>query len=126
MVFSMNSRSFRRYALVVLAAGLCGPVAAVAQSTPAPAAPAAPTDTVRLSDEQRLAILDRATPESSAAARGEMPESERRTLGIHGEVGAMVGTNGLRSVYGVAQVPFGDSAAATVSFESTHFGSRRR
>ena len=102
----------------------CAPVAVFAQAVPVPEA-APSTDTIRLTDEQRRAILDHATPESAAAARGEMPEAERKTLGIHGEVGAMVGSNGLRSLYGVAQIPLGDSAAATVAFESSRFGYRR-
>ena len=112
--------------LALAAAFACAPVALFAQALPVPeAAPAPSTDTIRLTDEQRRAILDHATPESAAAARGEMPEAERKTLGIHGEVGAMVGSNGLRSLYGVAQIPLGDSAAATVAFESSRFGYRR-
>ena len=110
---------------LALAAAFAGaPVALFAQAVPVPEA-APSTDTIRLTDEQRRAILDHATPESAAAARGEMPEAERKTLGIHGEVGAMVGSNGLRSLYGVAQIPLGDSAAATVAFESSRFGYRR-
>jgi hypothetical protein len=110
--------------LALAAAFACAPVAVFAQAAPVPEA-APSTDTIRLTDEQRRAILDHATPESAAAARGEMPEAERKTLGIHGEVGAMVGSNGLRSLYGVAQIPLGDSAAATVAFESSRFGYRR-
>ena len=110
--------------LALAAAFACAPVALFAQAVPVPEA-APSTDTIRLTDEQRRAILDHATPESAAAARGEMPEAERKTLGIHGEVGAMVGSNGLRSLYGVAQSPLGDSAAATVAFESSRFGYRR-
>ena len=128
MVVLIQSSRMRRTLGVALAA-LCAslPVAGFAQSTPAPA-PAAPesTDTVRLTDEERLAILDRTTPESAAAARGEMPEAERKTLGIHGEVGAMIGSYGTRSVYGVAQIPLGDNAGATVAFESSRFGYPRQ
>jgi hypothetical protein len=129
MVGSMHS-SRRATAALVLAVWGLAPLAAAAQSMPsaAPAqpAPAAETDTIRLTDEQRLAILDHNTPESVAAARGEMPEAERKALGIHGEVGAAIGTNGLRSLYGVAQIPLGDNAAATVAFESSQYGYRRR
>ncbi|WP_010185955.1 hypothetical protein [Sphingomonas sp. PAMC 26605] len=117
-------------ALLITAGVALAPLAAAAQATPAAPsaqpAPAADTDTIRLTDEQRLAILDHNTPESVAAARGEMPEAERKTLGIHGEVGAAIGTNGLRSLYGVAQVPLGDNAAATVAFESSQYGYPRR
>jgi hypothetical protein len=127
--------SRRTFALLVAAGFGLAPLAAAAQSAPAAApaqpapaqpAPAPDTDTIRLTDEQRLAILDHTTPESVAAARGEMPESERRALGIHGEVGAAIGTNGMRSLYGVAQVPLGDNAAATVAFESSQYGYPRR
>ncbi|WP_457348362.1 hypothetical protein [Sphingomonas sp. UYP23] len=111
------------FALVAVFAS--APVALFAQSAPAPG-PTTSSDTVRLSDEQRLAILDHTTPESAAAARGEMPAEERKTLGIHGEVGAMIGSNGTRGLYGVAQIPLGDSAAATVSFESSRFGYPRQ
>jgi len=122
--------SRRTVALLVAASFGLAPLAAGAQSAPVVApvqpTPAPETDTIRLTDEQRLAILDHNTPESVAAARGEMPESERKALGIHGEVGAAIGTNGMRSLYGVAQIPLGDNAAATVAFESSQYGSRRR
>ena len=122
--------SRRTVALLVAASFGLAPLAAGAQSAPVVApvqpTPAPETDTIRLTDEQRLAILDHTTPESAAAARGEMPESERKTLGIHGEVGAMIGSNGTRALYGAAQVPLGDNAAATVSFESSGFGYPRQ
>lgn len=130
MVVSMHS--CRRTLALLFGASLGAiPLAVGAQTTPTATAPtqptqAAPTDIVRLTDEQRLAILDHGTPESVAAARGEMPESERKALGIHGEVGAAIGTNGLRSLYGVAQIPLGDNAGATVAFESSQYGYGRR
>jgi len=95
-----------------------------AQAMPA-ISPAAP-DTVRLTDAQRSAILDTNTMESAAAARGELTGQERAGRGIHGEVGVMVGTNGTRGIYGVAEIPLGDKAAATVAFESSRYGGYRR
>ncbi|QNA87001.1 hypothetical protein G4G27_14600 [Sphingomonas sp. So64.6b] len=113
-------------ALVLVAGVSCWSTASLAQSTPAPAttepAPPSTGDTIRLTDEQRWAILNSNTEESAAAARGEMVGSERAGRGIHGEMGVMIGTHGTRSVYGTAEIPLGDSAAATVSFESSRFG----
>ena len=108
-----------------------GSSAALAQNlAPAPSTqttPASPpTDTIRLSDAERDAILNSNTVESAAIARGERSESDKPGLGIHGEVGAAIGTNGFRSAYGVAAIPLGDNAGAVVSFESTQYGGYRR
>ncbi|WP_277970283.1 hypothetical protein [Sphingomonas echinoides] len=107
-----------------------GSSGAFAQSVdPAPVAPATPTpstDTIRLSDAERDAILNSNTVESAAIARGEREETGKPGLGIHGEVGAAIGTNGYRSAYGVAAIPLGDNAGAVVSFESTQFGGYRQ
>jgi hypothetical protein len=92
------------------------------QTTPAPQ----PGDTIRLSDAERDAILNSNTVESAAIARGEREETDKSSLGIHGEVGAAIGSNGLRSAYGVAAIPLGDNAGAVVSFESTQFGGYRQ
>jgi len=118
-------------ALAVGAGTCCSPTTASAQSTPAPTTtqPASPTatatDTIRLTDEQRDAILDANTEERAAAARGELAGSERPGRGIHGEVGVMIGSNGTRGTYGTADIPLGDNAGATISFESSRFGYRR-
>lgn len=109
-----------------------GSSGAIAQSVdPAPVAQAAPTptpstDTIRLSDAERDAILNSNTVESAAIARGEREESGKPGLGIHGEVGGSIGTNGFRNAYGVAAIPLGDNAGAVVSFESTQFGGYRQ
>jgi hypothetical protein len=41
-------------------------------------------------------------------------------------VGVMIGSHGTRGVYGAADIPLGDNAGASVSFESSRFGYRRR
>ena len=92
------------------------------QTTPA----SPPGDTIRLSAAERDAILNSNTVESAAIARGEREEADTPGLGIHGEVGLAVGSNGLRSAYGVAAIPLGDNAGAVVSFESTQFGGYRQ
>ena len=114
-------------ALVVVAGTSIWSTAASAQATQAPltSQPLEISDTVRLSDEQRMAILDSNTVESAAAARGELPGSENARRGIHGEVGAMIGSHGTRAVYGTADIPLGDNAGATISVESSRYGYRR-
>jgi len=108
---------------VCIAGIASGPSAALAQSLP-PAR--SPGDTIRLSDAERDSILNSNTVESAAIARGEREQSDKPGLGIHGEVGAAIGSNGLRSAYGVAKIPLGDNAGAVVSFESTQFGGYRQ
>jgi len=104
---------------------VCWSTAALAQSTIPPTA-AASSDIVRLTDEQRMAILDGNTAESAAAARGELPDAEDARRGVHGEVGVMIGSHGTHAVYGTAAIPLGDHAGAVVSFESDSFGYRRQ
>ncbi len=112
--------------LALVAGASCWSTASFAQSSPAPTttqpAPSTTTDTIRLTDEQRMEILDKNTEDSAAAARGELIGSARDGRGIHGEVGAMIGSHGTRGVYGAAEIPLGDNAGATVSFESSRFG----
>ncbi|WP_236697555.1 hypothetical protein [Sphingomonas sp. Leaf357] len=115
-------------ALVAGAIGWSG--TASAQDMPAPtpsqAVPPPASDAIRLSDAERNAILDSNTVESAAVARGELGKSGLAKLGIHGEMGVMVGSNGTRGIYGVAEIPLGESASAVVSFESSRFGGYRR
>jgi hypothetical protein len=116
-------------ALVLVAGASCWSTACFAQSAPAAtttqAAPATTGDTISLTDEQRMKILDSNTVESAAAARGELPGSTDTGRGIHGEVGAMIGSHGTRAVYGTADIPLGDNAGATISVESSRYGYRR-
>ena len=117
-------------ALALIAGASCWPIAATAQSTAALTA-AQPIlspadDTIRLSDEQRMEILNHNTVESAAAARGEHADSRSAGRGIHGEVGVMIGSHGTRGVYGTAEIPLGDNAGATVSFESSRYGYGRQ
>lgn len=108
-------------ALALVAGASCWPMVSSAQSVPATQAP----DTVRLSDEQRRAILDSNTMESAAAARGELTGADRADRRIHGEVGVMIGTNGTRGIYGVAEIPLGNNGSAVVSYENSRYGYRR-
>lgn len=116
-------------ALALAGAASCWPIASVAQTDPAPAttqpAPSTTGDEIRLTDEQRNTLLANNTADRAALARGELTEAESIDRGIHGEVGVMIGTNGLRAAYGTADIPLGDHAGATVSVESSRFGYRR-
>ncbi|MEO8375736.1 MAG: hypothetical protein ABI471_10960 [Sphingomonas bacterium] len=124
--------TFRAFpiAFALVAGASCWSTASFAQSSAAPttaqpvSSPA--DDTIRLTDEQRMAILDHNTAESAAAARGELPELGNARRGIHGEVGIMIGSHGTRGVYGTADIPLGDNAGATVSFESSQYGYGRQ
>lgn len=97
----------------------------MAQSTAVATTAAPDADTIRLSDEQRNAILASNTMDSAAAARGELTGAERAARGVHGEVGVMIGTNGARGIYGVAAIPLGEHGEAVVSFENSQYGRRR-
>jgi len=117
--------------LAFLLIASCWSGAAFAQSAPVPETgevrPASSGgDTRRLSDAERDAILNNNTVEKAAAARGELPDADGPTRGIHGEVGVMIGTNGTRGAYGTAAIPLGENGQAVVSVESSTYGYRRR
>ena len=88
----------------------------------ADAAPAtgSPTDTIRLSDEDRQAAYEQA----NARAARELPINglDRK---VHGEVGMEIGSNGSRALYGSAIVPLGDNATAQISFLTGQGGNYR-
>jgi hypothetical protein len=115
-------------ALALVAGTSCWSTASFAQSTPAPPptttqpAPSTTDDTIRLTDKERTEILDSNTEDGSAAARGELTGPGSAGRGIHGEVGAMIGSHGTRGAYGAADIPLGDNAGATVSIESSRLG----
>lgn len=126
MSISPQSRPRALFILALISATI-GPTAVVAQSAPAPSqAQSEPaSDTVRLTDEEREAVLNKTTVESAEAARGEMTGPDRAKLEVHGEVSAFVGSHDSRGVSGTAAVPLGDHAGAVVSFETEQFGHRR-
>jgi len=123
MTRSTSSLRALPIALALVAGGSFWSAASFAQTTQA--APPTTDDTVRLSDEQRRTILDSNTMESAAAARGELTGADRADRRIHGEVGVMIGTNGTRGIYGVAEIPLGNNASAVVSYENSRYGYRR-
>jgi hypothetical protein len=74
-----------------------------------------------LTPEEKAKLLDQHSEASVDAARAGLPGGGSGH-GIHGELGAMIGTNGARGVFGTAAVPLGDNAGAVISFEKSHFG----
>jgi len=68
------------------------------------------------------AALDREGNSERTGARTLAGGGDRQ---IHGEVGAMIGTNGARGAFGTMAVPLGDTGDAIVSFESSRYGDRR-
>jgi len=122
MIHVTQPRRALPIALALIAAASFSPTAASAQSA---ATPSTNGDSIRLTDEQRMAILDSNTVESAAAARGELTGPQSMDRRIHGEIGAMIGSNGTRGIYGVAEIPLGNSGSAVVSFENSRYGYRR-
>jgi len=74
----------------------------------------------RLSDAERERILNAGTEESVDAAQA-------RALGggggqIHGEVSAMIGSDGARGVAATALVPLGQNGFAVLNVENSRYG----
>lgn len=120
----LTHRRARPLALALVLGAACWSTAVLAQSAPEPAVQSGPPapETRRLTDEQREAILNASSEDRAAEARGEMTESEKPGRRIHGEMGVMIGSHGTRGAFGTADIPLGDNAGATVSFESSRFG----
>lgn len=111
-------------ALAVMAGFYCWPSASLAQSTAAQPAPSAIPGTLSLTDEQKMAVLNSNTEDGVDAARAGLGGSSNAGRGIHGEIGAVIGSHGTRGAYGTAAIPLGDNAGAALSFESSRFGYR--
>lgn len=98
-----------------VALALLPAVAAPAQMTP----PGDP-NTLTLTEAQKQELLAHNTEDSVDAARAGLGNGAPGRQ-IHGEIGAMVGTHGARSVYGTAAIPLGNNVGAVVSFEDSHY-----
>jgi hypothetical protein len=117
-------KALRLASAIVIGAVLAGP--ALAQAAPvAPSTTVSPDgSTLSLSDDQKDALLADHTEDSVDAARAGLPGGAPPKPGVHGEVGAMVGSHGTRAIYGTAAVPLGNNAGAVVSFEKGRYGYR--
>jgi hypothetical protein len=93
------------------------PAPALAQTVP----PSGSSQTLSLTEAEKANLLAGNTEDSVDAARAGLP-SGGPMRGIHGEMGAMIGTHGSRGIYGTAAIPLGDNAGAVVSVESSRFG----
>ncbi len=95
---------------------------AAAGSVHAQVADVAPGEIIRLTPEQKQALSAQQTEATVNAARSGLSGSGSDRNAIHGEIGAMVGTNGARGVFGTAAIPLGDNAGAVISFENSRYG----
>src|SRR4051812_49048519 len=114
----------QRMLLSLLAAGLATSSAATAQTAAAPD----PVQVRRLSPEEKERILANSNEQAADAALNSALGGGSRTesSGIHGEIGAVVGTGGTRGVFGTALIPLGDRGAAILSFEDFRTDTVRR
>jgi hypothetical protein len=91
-------------------------------------AQATPSATIGLSDTQKADILSHNTEQSVDGARAGLSDGKLPgagiARGIHGEIGAEIGSHGERGMFGAAAIPLGDHAGATVMFEDEHYGRR--
>jgi len=102
----------------MLVSALLLPAPALAADAAAPLAPVH-----RLSEGEIDRILDQAAAKREPVGSiGEEIDGERPPPQVHGEVGFGIGTNGYRSAFGSAVVPFDDGFAA-FSFDRTNLGS---
>ncbi|USI72638.1 hypothetical protein [Sphingomonas morindae] len=93
---------------VMLAAGAGGAQA------PAPG-------TLRLTESEKAALLAQSDEQGVDAARAGLAPSDAPRRGVHGEMGAMIGSNGAHALYGTAAIPIGQSGGAIISVESSRF-----
>ena len=110
----MNKAILRACAAIIVVASL--PTAVLAQA----ALPG--SEVLTLSDAEKAEVLRH----RDAADAGALPPLDalaaRPSRQIHGEVGAMIGSNGTRGAYGSAAIPLGQTGEAAVSFESSRYG----
>ena len=105
----------------VLAAALSGGFA-LAQEAPTPAPANASSDAVSTASAKDTDALIQEWLKGPSASvdtsRGPAAEEPLRDKAIHGEVGFSVGNHGYREAYGVANIPLGEHADATVAVDT--------
>jgi hypothetical protein len=104
---------------VIVATAALAPSASMAQPARSGSA------TFTLSDAEKAELLSHNTEASVDAARMGVADPAAAGRHVHGEVGAMIGSNGARGAYGTAAIPLGENGGAIVSFESSRIGRRR-
>jgi hypothetical protein len=101
-----------RIHIATLFAALLAPAVARADDAPSP-------QVVRLSPEQAQAAIESGSARSNPP--GMLDPGPNSARAIHGEIGAMIGSNGARGAYGTAAIPIGDDGGAVVSFASERY-----
>ncbi|WP_380872661.1 hypothetical protein [Sphingomonas sp. DBB INV C78] len=107
-----------RSALLLSTLALAAPALAQASDAPAPAG-----EIISLSPDEKEKALDSGRGVHVGPAIGELPISGLPQ--VHGELGFMIGTGGMRGAYGTAAMPLGENAGATISFENYRWGHKR-
>jgi hypothetical protein len=98
---------------------LAGPLLAAA----AQAADPAPPTTYQLTPAQKAELAAASDEKKADPAADGLGGARHRA--VHGEVGAMIGTGGARSLFGTAAIPIGEDGGAILSFENSRFGTIR-
>ncbi len=111
---------------LLLASALALTIAAPAFAQTSVAAPPPAEQVIRLSPEQKDALIAQGSEDKVDAAQAQALGGDGPDRRIHGEVGFMIGTGGARGVYGVAAIPLGDNATAVISYENTRWGNNYR
>jgi hypothetical protein len=75
-----------------------------------------------LSDAEKSEIISHNAHDADTGMPPLAELAPRPSSQIHGQFGAMIGSNGTRAAYGSAAFPLGQHAGASVSFETGRFG----
>ncbi len=102
----------KTWAVLAAAAALASPLSALAASDGQPVATASSGSDDALSRWMQDAPPVAPTLGAAHMGDGVEPLADR---GIHGEVGAAIGSNGYRSIYGVATGPLGKNGSLTIA-----------
>jgi hypothetical protein len=113
---------FRSLAFAASAAALAASAAASAQDAGA----SDPSSIRRLSPEQKARILADNEARAADAAVEAAIGRDSPGSGVHGELGAVIGSGGTAGIFGTALVPLGDRGAAIFSFENFRSDTRQR
>ncbi len=95
-------------------------------AVPALAAPEPAGQVYRLAPEEIARLADAPPPAFDPLFDRSLYDGveAKRNRGVHGEIGAFVGSGGARGVFGTAAVPLGDRGFATLSFEDSRSDDR--
>jgi hypothetical protein len=92
-----------------------GGLAALILAAPALAAPDGGAVSTAGDTDELISEWLKAPPPAALEPGAAPAEAPLRDNKVHGEIGVGIGTGGYREAYGVADIPLGDRAAATVA-----------